>query len=196
MFYHPDAGESAERQESVVRAVIADCEREDIPLFLEPMSYSLDPSVSVKSSEFARQRRHVVVEGARRLGAIGPDILKLQFPIDADHEPNERIWEEACLELHEAAAVPWALLSSGDRYEVFKTQLGIACRAGCSGFMVGRALWREAISATGADRNAVLEDIVLSRFKELSVIADSYGRNWKERHAPPTTIDDSWFRQY
>jgi len=187
LFYRPDAGESTERQERVVRAVIADCAREEIPLFLEPLSYSLDPAVPVNSPEFAQQRRRIVIESARRLGSLGPDILKLQFPIDAGHEANERIWQDTCVELNEAATVPWALLSSGDPYNTFKTQLGIACQAGCSGFMVGRALWREAISTQGEAQQAVLEGVVLSRFKELSQIADAYGHNWQKNtiYLPP-----------
>lgn len=195
IFYHPDAGEATDRQEELVQAVIADCARSEIPLFLEPLAYPLDPAMPVTSAEFAQQRRRIVVDTARRLSALGPDILKLQFPLDAAYESDEEVWRDACAELNEAARIPWALLSGGDPYDTFKAQLRVACKAGCSGFMVGRALWREVISATKAERRAILEDIVLPRFKELSQIASAYGHSWQKKHRLPI-VDETWFRKY
>ena len=195
IFYQPDAGAASERQEALVKAVITDCAREDIPLFLEPLAYPLDPAVPVNSAEFAAQRRRTVVETARRLGMLGPDILKIQFPLDARYDSDEGLWLEACAELNEAATAPWALLSGGDPYDTFKAQVRLACQAGCSGFMVGRALWREAISATGAERGAVLKRIVLPRFEELSQIAATFGQGWQTKHKL-AVVDETWFRQY
>ncbi len=195
IFYHPDAGKATERQEALVKAVVADCAREEIPLFLEPLAYPLDPAVPVNSAEFAAQRRRVVVETARRLGALGPDVLKIQFPLDAKYDPDEGLWRDACAELNEAAVVPWALLSAGDPYDTFKTQLRVACRAGCSGFMAGRALWREAISVTRAERETVLRNTVLPRFEELSQIAHTYGQGWQAKYNLPV-VDETWFMGY
>ena len=47
----------------------------------------------------------MVVEGARRLAALGPDVLKVQYPGDA----------EACRALDAARGrdVPWVLLGGG-----------------------------------------------------------------------------------
>jgi tagatose 1,6-diphosphate aldolase len=195
IFYHPDAGEATERQEALVKGVIADCAREEIPLFLEPLAYPLDPAAPVNSAEFAAQRRRIVVETARRLGALGPDILKIQFPLDAKYDSDEGLWRDACAELNEAAVVPWALLSGGDPYDTFKAQLRVACQAGCSGFMAGRALWREAIFATEAERGTILQNTVLPRFEELSQIANTHGQGWQVRHNLPV-VDETWFRGY
>ena len=195
IYYHPAAGEAAERQQELVKAVISDCACEDIPLFLEPLAYPLDPAVPLDSAEFAAQRRRIVVETARRLGALGPDILKIQFPLDTRYHADEVLWQEACAELNEAAGVPWALLSGGDPYDSLKAQLRVACQAGCSGFMVGRALWREAISASEAEREAVLRNTVRPRFEELSQIAAAYGQGWQKKHRLPA-VDETWYRQY
>jgi len=195
VLYHPDAGEVTVRQDELVQAVVADCAREDIPLFLEPLLYALDPAQPVKSAEFAARRRRLVVETARRLTALGPDILKLQFPLDAAHNPDPAEWADACAELNEAAARPWALLSGGDPFDTFKAQLEVACQAGCSGFMVGRALWGDAISADPARRAELLQSTVRARFSELAGIAASAGQGWTA-HYPPPVIDETWFRQY
>ena len=136
------------------------------------------------------------MESARRLSALGPDVLKIQFPIEVNYEADQAVWREACAELNDASAVPWALLSGGDPYETFKAQLQVACQAGCSGFMVGRALWREVISTTGSTRAAVLRDVVLPRFTELSQLATASGQGWQKKQADPPEIDENWFRQY
>lgn len=195
VLYHPDAGEVTARQDELVQAVITDCARAEIPLFLEPLIYPLDPGISPKSLEFASQRRRLVVETARRLGALGPDILKLQFPLDAAHHSDPAAWGEACAELNEAAGRPWALLSGGDPFDTFKAQLQVACQAGCSGFMVGRALWGDAITGNANRRGEMLRTKVRSRFMELAEIAASFGQGWSAQYAPPR-IDETWFRQY
>ena len=195
VLYHPDAGEITIRQEELVQAVVTDCARAEIPLFLEPLIYPLDPGMSPKSAEFARQRRRLVVETARRLSELGPDILKLQFPLDTAHHPDQIIWAEACAELNDAAGRPWALLSGGDPFDTFKAQLQIACQAGCSGFMVGRALWGDAITGDITRRAEILRTTVRSRFEELADIATSFGRGWPAQYAP-AFIDETWFRHY
>jgi tagatose 1,6-diphosphate aldolase len=194
VLYHPDGGEVTTRQEELIQAVITDCAREDIPLFLEPLLYSTDPALPVKSAGFAAQRRRLVVETARRLTALGPDILKLQFPLDAAHNPDPAEWAEACAELNEAAARPWALLSGGDPFDTFKAQVRVACRAGCSGFMVGRALWGDAINADPNRRAELLQTTVRARFTELAGIAGS-GPGWHTKYASPP-INETWFRGY
>ena len=145
LFYHPQSGEAAEAQEQLVATLLTECDRFDIPMFLEPIVYSLNPNVSKDSAEFAAERRKTIVETVRRLGALKPDVLKLEFPIDCKFEKDQAKWQDACAELNAASPVPWTLLSGGDTFEVFQKQLKVACQNGCSGFLVGRALWQEAV---------------------------------------------------
>jgi tagatose 1,6-diphosphate aldolase len=107
--------------------------------------------------------------------------LKLQFPVDRQHEPKEAVWRAACAELSDASPVPWVLLSAGDPFGVYKTQLQIACEAGCSGFMAGRALWSEVATAKECERTAFLEETVAPRMEELNQIADRYGHSWQRK---------------
>ena len=130
---------------------------------------------------FAVDRRRVALKTVERLGALGPDVLKLQFPVDVRHEPEESVWRVACAELNDASPVPWALLSAGDPFDSFKTQLQIACEAGCSGFMAGRAVWSEVATTDESDRDIVLENTVLPRMQELNRIASRYAHGWQEK---------------
>src|SRR5690349_10675009 len=89
VYYHPESGALAEEIEQLVQKVIQDCHSVDLPLFVEPVSYSLDAKVSKSSAEFAVTRPKVVQETARRIGRLKPDVLKLEFPVDAEFDSDE-----------------------------------------------------------------------------------------------------------
>ncbi len=194
IFYHPDAGAATVRQDELVTAVVEDCRQHDIPLFLEPLGYPLDPAIKADSAEYARDRPYVTIETARRLGALGPDVLKLPFPVDAGYEPSEEVWRQTAEKLGAACPVPWALLSFGDPFDVFKAQLEVACRAGCSGFMAGRAVWREVIAAEN-ERARVVDEVVVPRFQALCDVAERHAKPWFAGRAFPS-IDDASYRSY
>jgi tagatose 1,6-diphosphate aldolase len=195
VLYRPDSGALAEAQDEMITTVIADCARHDIPLFLEPLAYATEPGLSTDSAEFAAKRRGIVVETVRRLGALGPDILKVQFPVDTRIEPDRAVWADACHELDDVSPVPWALLSGGDPYELFRDQVRVACEAGASGFMVGRALWGEYVATPPADQDLLMEEVLRPRFTELFTIATTHGHDWRERYSMPR-IDERWYLDY
>lgn len=194
VLYRPDSPIS-EQQDRMISAVIAECARYDIPLFLEPLAYAVEAGVTTDSPVFAAKRRAIVIETVRRLTALGPDVLKVQFPIDTRHEEDRQVWAEACAELDAAATVPWALLSGGDPFELFLEQVEVACRAGASGFMVGRALWSEAVTATPDEREQLVESRLRPRFRQLAAVARAHGRDWVERHELPSP-DEHWYLTY
>ena len=43
------------------------------------------------------------------MGALGPDVLKIENPIDTSFEQDRDVWAKAFAELDEAAPVPWVL---------------------------------------------------------------------------------------
>jgi len=195
LFYHPDAGAAAEKQTKYAQAIVADCQHHDLPLFLEPISYPLSPEVKKNSPEFASGRRRVVIESARRLGALGADVLKLEFPVDAAHHPDPALWVDACAELNDASPVPWILLSAGEPFETFCQQLTVACQAGCSGFAVGRSVWNEAVTLPSEERLHFLSITARERFKRLVEIAESSAHSWQERYTL-LMPDENWYRTY
>ncbi len=194
VLYRPDV-EIADAQDRMIAAVVADCARYEMPLFLEPLAYATEPGLTTDDPAFAAKRRRIVVDSVRRLGALRPDVLKVQFPVDTRHEPDRTVWADACAELDAASPVPWALLSGGDPFELFLEQVEIACKAGASGFMVGRALWREAVTAPPNERSGLIESVVRPRFRRLRDVAAAHGRSWAERHEMPTA-DENWYLTY
>ena len=193
VYYHPDAVNAAD-QERLVADVAADCRALDLALFVEPLSFSI-----VEGQTLAGEaRRRVVVETARRLTAIGADILKAEFPYDPS-TTDRGLWREACAELDEASAVPWVLLSGGVDEATFEAQVSIACDAGASGVLVGRSVWAEAATMEPAARDAFLATTGRERLGRLADLVESVGRPWHDRPsrlAPVPTPGDGWYREY
>jgi tagatose-1,6-bisphosphate aldolase len=194
LLYRPDSAAAAD-QERLVEEVVADCARYEIPLFLEPVSYEADGPASPSSAQYGSDRKTVVCESARRLGSLGPDVLKLQFPADTSTGDNRSSWSDACAELNEASPVPWALLSGGGPFESFRDQVRIACEGGASGFVVGRALWGDYVTAPLEQRQRLLESVVRPRFAELTDIAIDTGADWASRFDLPI-FDEGAYAEY
>jgi tagatose-1,6-bisphosphate aldolase len=194
LFYHPDS-RSAERQENYTREIIEDCQHHELPLFLEPISYPLNPQTQKNSPEFAKERRRVIIESARRLGALGADVLKVEFPLDANYHSDPAVWADACAELNDASPVPWILLSAGEPFETFCQQLTIACQAECAGFAVGRSVWKEATNLSADERVRFLSTTARERFKRLADIAQASAHSWQDRYTLPMP-DENWYRTY
>jgi len=191
VYYHPDADTSSEI-EALVQQTAQDCLEMDMPLFLEPLSYSPDPEQKkLKPAE----RRRVVIETARRLTPLGGDVLKAEFPVDYLVDLNEQAWAEACSELTAASCVPWVLLSASAEFDTFLRMVRIACQQGCSGVAVGRAVWQEAPGLLGIDREQFLQGVARSRMKQITDLCDELARPWRECFTP-TVVDASWYKSY
>lgn len=195
VYYNPQSETLAAELEGLTRRVVDECHRWDLPVFLEPMSYSIDPDVSKDSAEFAAQRAEIVIETARRLSRTGADVLKMEFPLDIQYDRDHGDWRRACSKLSDASAVPWVLLSAGVDFEQFKPQVQVACECGASGFLAGRAIWKEATTMGEADRRAFLRGTASERLKQLLAIAAAESRPWSDFYTPPAS-SETWYENY
>lgn len=198
LFYHPDASTAA-AQEELVRQVVAECEVHDIPLMLEPICYPIQPGQKKSDPAFAAQRPELVLESARRLVPLGVDILKAEFPTDANHERDEVKMADYCRQLTNLSdGIPWVLLSAGVDFATFQRQVEIACEAGASGFVAGRAIWNEALAlAEEASRDRFLNTIATSRLRVLADTAHYRATPWPERVAGRLpACEEGWYAEY
>jgi tagatose 1,6-diphosphate aldolase len=195
--YNPRAGALAEQQERLVATLVEAARKADLPLLVEPVSYSLDPRIPKSSPEFAAARPDLVVESAKKIGALGVDVLKVEFPHDARFNDDEDAWADACAALNEAAPVPWALLSAGVDFETFKRQVRVACQAGASGYVAGRAIWKEATDLQGEERETFLRTTGAARMAKLTEVAHAYGHPWTA-HYPDLekAAEEGWMTRY
>jgi tagatose 1,6-diphosphate aldolase len=195
VYYHPDSGELSEEIDTLIRQVAEDCHRHDLPLFVEPIVYSLDGAIPTRSAEFARTRTAVICETARRLSRLGPDVLKLEFPVDVAYDDDVEVWRRACEAISEACAVPWVLLSAGVEFDTFERQVRIACQGGASGFLGGRAIWKECVGMSHAGRQEFLRTTGMDRLNRLSAIVDEHARPWTDFYEP-SPVGEGWFTTY
>lgn len=195
LYYHPHAGESTQEQELLIQSIANDCERYEIPLFLEPITYSTESGTKKGDAAFAKLRPQLAIDLASRLSLAEPTVLKVEFPVDVKFENDRKKWRQACEQLSEACQLPWILLSGGEPFDVFKEQLEVACQAGCSGFAVGRAVWQEAVSFQGQQRVEFLHNIALPRLEELLSIANRFGTPWQTHFSFPK-VDSHWHKRY
>lgn len=190
LYYNPYAPESDEK-ESLVQKVALDCAQFDIPFFLEPLSYAAEDQNKSLPPE---QRRNVVIETARRLVPLGVDVLKAEFPVDVSVDTDENVWCDACEELTSVSTVPWVLLSAGVSYDTFLKQVRIACNAGASGVMAGRAVWKEAVTLDSVKRNNFLKNVGYKRMERLGSLCEELGRSITDIYDPPELSYD-WYAE-
>jgi tagatose 1,6-diphosphate aldolase len=198
LYYNPGSS-TASHQEEFLKQAADDCRRNDIPLLVEPMTYSIPDGPKKGSEEFARLKPEMVIETARRLCPMGMDVLKAEFPDDPNHENDESVMAANCRELTEAAGIPWVLLSAGVGYDTFQIQTRIACENGASGFLAGRAIWQEAPGLPVSEQEGFLAETSVKRLQELTTIANSNGRAWTELYSESlASVDTSegWQQRY
>ncbi|MCG9128439.1 tagatose 1,6-diphosphate aldolase [Candidatus Poribacteria bacterium] len=198
-YYHPDASVPAlKHQQEFVRHVGDECEKQDIPFLLELVSYALEGTT--KSVEFAKQKPDLVIRSVEEF--IDPsykvDILKLEFPADlkyteeykessfyaGDSAYNLNEVKEICKKLDEASTLPWVILSAGVDIEEFIENVKLAAEAGASGFLCGRAIWKDAVDFF-PDINAVtqfLENEATTNFHNANAAAEAALPWFDHRH--------------
>ncbi len=186
-YYHPESADAARQREVAAQAAEA-CAEADIPFYLEPITFSPDPSRTLPSAELT----DIVVDNARLFSGMGIDVLKSEFPVDVRQVPDPNQWREPLARLNDASVVPWALLSAGVPYDIFRVQAELACAAGASGVIAGRALWAEAVPLPEAERDAFLNTTGRSRMAELAAICAGNAHSFRERTPAPGPFGPGW----
>lgn len=188
VYYHPDST-TAKEIEDFIYQIGQDCIEHDLVLMLEPLSYSLDEQKKLSSEE----RRSIVIETAKRLTPLHVDILKAEFPLDAN-EFDESKWMDACEEISSASIAPWILLSAAADYETFLCQVAVACNAGASGIAVGRAVWKEAVTMKSEERSKFLQTIASQRISRLTSLCHALAKPYTDFYTAEAPFD--WYQTY
>ena len=200
IYFRPDLKDVASKQLDLVARLADQCLEEDIAFLVEPVSYSIEEGGS-SSKEFAEIKPGLVIETARQITALPIDVLKAEFPADIKFEQDEQKLLGLCQELNQASRLPWVLLSAGVGFDSFKKQVAIACKAGASGFLAGRALWQEGAQIhSREERMNFFQNTAATRLEELAELADSSGKPWYSRlgagNGKFAPVSEGWYRDY
>ena len=160
LYYHPDADEDVlTHQQALVRRLGEECKVADMPFLLELVTYARGEG----AADFARNKPDLVTRSAAEFSGeeYGVDILKMEFPADLkwtrefgngafDGKEREGVYSLAevrdlCGRLDQAAGMPWVILSAGVDIEEFLIQVDLSAEAGASGFLCGRAIWKDVV---------------------------------------------------
>jgi tagatose 1,6-diphosphate aldolase len=212
IYFRPDLKDVASKQLDLVARLADQCLEEDIAFLVEPVSYSIEGKESpvrkerinrgeTSSKKFAEIKPGLVIETARQITALPIDVLKAEFPADIKFEQDEGKLLGLCQELNQASRLPWVLLSAGVDFNSFRKQVEIACKAGASGFLAGRALWQEGAQIRSRkERMNFFQNTAAPRLKELAEIADKYGKPWYSKlgaeNGKFAQLAEGWYQSY
>jgi tagatose-1,6-bisphosphate aldolase len=133
---------------------------------------------------FARIKPDLVISTAAELTKpeYHVDVLKAEFPLDLKYaEELGQDPAEACRELTEASRVPWVVLSAGVDYPEFRENVKYAVQNGASGFLAGRAIWKEGVGRKDIDEFLLTTGV--KRLNELSDLVERYATPWYKKYA-------------
>lgn len=131
----------------------------------------LEPVVRPHETESDFRLNPAILEAARELGPLRPSLYKAQVP---DGTPAEMA--ATCTQLTDILPTPWVVLSQGVAVDDFPAAVRIACQAGASGFLAGRAIWSDTIG-TG-NTTELLRTRSTDRLRRLGDIVDELARPW------------------
>ncbi len=142
-----------------------------------------------------------MIRTAREITALPIDVLKAEFPADLRYQKDKPELIELCRQLDSASPVPWVILSAGVDFELFYQQVEIACQAGASGFLGGRAIWQEAMQIKEeGERVRYLSTVGADRLKRLAELASKYAVPWYRKLGLSAkelvTVSERWYQEY
>ena len=165
LYIDPDEDKSIlDQKEAFVERVGDECVAEDIPFFVELVTYD-DSIGDVKSAEYAKVKPHKVIEAMKEFSKpkYHIDVLKVEVPINLDYvegfngdNPVVYTKDEAIKyfkEQSDATKLPYIFLSAGVSAQAFRDELHLAKDADAkfNGVLCGRATWRGAIEPFAKD---------------------------------------------
>ncbi|MDN6147055.1 MAG: tagatose-bisphosphate aldolase [Tetragenococcus koreensis] len=158
LYYDVDeSDEINEQKHVVVERIGAECKAEEIPFYLELVTYDASDSDN-STKEFALKKPHKVNEAMKEFSRsrYGVDVLKVEVPVNmayVEGYANEKpvySREEALgyfKEQTQSTKLPFIFLSAGVTAVMFQETLHFANQAGSkfNGVLCGRATWADGV---------------------------------------------------
>jgi len=200
VYYEPSHKPSAREQRKLVRKVERDCQKHDILLLLETLTYPFKGEEKT-SETYLKRKPQAVIRTARALSRHC-DVYKAEFPGTLEFDSDKKLARN--LErLNAACARPWVLLSAGVDFPLYKKQVQMALDAGASGILGGRAFWKEYFDADGDEaRRQWLQTESSERLIEVGQMVRDHATPWYARYGwsagelDGLVVPEGWYMDY
>ena len=199
IYYDIDSDyETNKRKQAYIERIGAECKSEDIPFFLEILSYD-EKIIDNKSEEYARLKPRKVNEAMKVFSdpRFGVDVLKVEVPVNMEYVEGytkkaiiytKGEAEKYFREQNESTNLPYIYLSAGVSAEMFNETLKFAHESGANfnGVLCGRASGAGVIKVyieNGAEKaREWLRTIGLNNILELNKTISKYAKPWKDKY--------------
>jgi tagatose 1,6-diphosphate aldolase len=197
LYYTPfEAAEFNDMKHAFIERVGAECETEELPFFLELVTYD-HAGGGVQELEYAKRKPEIVRGGLIEFSKpqYRVDVFKAEVPVNLRYVDGSRVYEgtpaysreQALAEFRETGAVansPVIYLSAGVGNDEFVEALEMASEAesGFCGVLCGRATWKGGIAAYGNGGVQALEDwLAVEGVRNISAVNEALGgaSSWK-----------------
>ena len=194
-----DKPEINDIKQAWVERVGSECLAEDIPYFLEILTYDTKRA-SVVDADYAKVKPYKVNEAMKLFSEprYNVDVLKVEVPVNMNFvegfakdgvEPVYSLAEAKAFfkEQSDATHLPFIFLSAGVSAELFQETLKVAHEAGSqfNGVLCGRATWKEAVTVfadQGADAaRAWLDETGRQNINDLNRVLRETAVSWMEK---------------
>ena len=198
LYYDVDESEEINIQKKAyMERVGAECVAEDIPFFLEILSY--DCKIDDNSTaEYAKVKPRKVIEAMKVFSdpRYNVDVLKVEVPVNMKFvegfSDGETVYtkEEAANYFklqEESTSLPYIYLSAGVSAKLFQDTLKFAHDSGAkfNGVLCGRATWANGVEvfAKEGEKATVewLNTIGRKNIEELNEVVEKTATSWKEK---------------
>ena len=198
LYYDVDGDKYVNLQkQAYIERIGSECKAEDIPFFLEILSY--DETIADNASiEFAKVKPRKVNEAMKVFSdeRFGIDVLKVEVPVNMNYvegfADGDIVYtkEEAAVYFTEQEAsthLPYIYLSAGVSAKLFQDTLVFAAESGAkfNGVLCGRATWAGSVKVfieegEEAARNW-LRTVGFQNIDDLNKVLETTASSWKEK---------------
>lgn len=196
-----DTDESAEInnwKKAFVERIGSECEAEDIPFFLELLTYDATTNDN-NTADFAKVKPHKVMEAMKEFSnpRYAVDVLKVEVPVNMTFvegfngdNPVVYTKEEAQAIFREqdaATTLPYIYLSAGVSAKLFQDTLVFANEAGAkfNGVLCGRATWKGSVEVFAKEGEAAAREWLRTEGKanitELDAVLKTTAVSWFDK---------------
>lgn len=198
LYYDVDGDEQVNRQkQAYIERIGSECKAEDIPFFLEILSY--DEGIADNTGvEFAKVKPRKVNEAMKVFSddRFGIDVLKVEVPVNMKYvegfADGEVVYtkEEAAKAFKDqeaASHLPYIYLSAGVSAKLFQETLVFAAESGAkfNGVLCGRATWAGSVQVYIEEGEAAAREWLRTQgrknIEELNAVLIKTASSWSEK---------------